>query len=114
MAPRSRTATGPPRSATRCCALRREAGVNPSPTAERTVLLLGTLDTKGVEFAFLRERLRDAGVGVLLADVGTLEPASVQADFTREQVGAEAGVDVDALRTAADRGAAIAAMAGAA
>jgi uncharacterized protein (UPF0261 family) len=90
--------------------------VNPSPTAdgERTVLLLGTLDTKGDEFAFLRERLRDAGVGVLLADVGTLEPATVEADFTREQVGAEAGVDVEALRAAGDRGAAIAGMAGAA
>jgi len=90
--------------------------VNPSPTAdgEHTVLLLGTLDTKGDEFAFLRERLRDAGVGVLLADVGTLEPASVEADFTREQVGAEAGVDVEALRAAGDRGAAIAGMAGAA
>jgi uncharacterized protein (UPF0261 family) len=90
--------------------------VNPSPTADgqRTVLLLGTLDTKGDEFAFLRERLRDAGVGVLLADVGTLEPASVEADFTREQVGGEAGVDVEALRAAGDRGAAIAGMAGAA
>jgi uncharacterized protein (UPF0261 family) len=90
--------------------------VNPSPTAEggRTVLLLGTLDTKGDELAFLRERLRDAGVGVLLADVGTLEPASVEADFTREQVGAAAGVDVEALREARDRGAAIAGMAGAA
>jgi uncharacterized protein (UPF0261 family) len=90
--------------------------VSPSPTAdgERTVLLLGTLDTKGAEFAFLRERLRDAGVGVLLADVGTLEPPTVEADFTRDQVGAEAGVDVDALREAGDRGAAIAGMAGAA
>ena len=90
--------------------------MNPSPTAdgERTVLLLGTLDTKGDEFAFLRDRLRDAGVGVLLADVGTLEPATVEADFTREQVGAEAGVDVEALRAAGDRGAAIAGLAGAA
>jgi uncharacterized protein (UPF0261 family) len=79
-----------------------------------TVLLIGTLDTKGDELAFLRERLRDAGVGVLLADVGTLEPATVEADFTREQVGAEAGVDVEALRAAGDRGAAIAGMADAA
>jgi uncharacterized protein (UPF0261 family) len=89
--------------------------VNPSPTAdERTVLLLGTLDTKGDELAFLRERLRDAGVGVLLADVGTLEPATVEADITRAEVGAAAGVDVGALREAGDRGAAIAGMAGAA
>src|SRR5215204_2190137 len=114
MAPRLRTATGPPRSATRCCARQRETAVNPSPTAERTVLLLGTLDTKGVEFAFLRERLRDAGVGVLLADVGTLEPASVEPDITREEVGAAAGVDVAALADAGDRGAAVTAMARAA
>ena len=47
-----------------------------SPTADagRTVLLVGTLDTKGEEFEFLRERLRLAGVGALMADVGTLEP----------------------------------------
>jgi uncharacterized protein (UPF0261 family) len=90
--------------------------VNPSPTADgqATVLLLGTLDTKGDEFAFLRERLRDAGVGVLLADVGTLQPATVEADYTREEVGAEAGVDVESLRAGGDRGAAIAGMAGAA
>jgi uncharacterized protein (UPF0261 family) len=88
--------------------------VNPSPTADRTVLLLGTLDTKGDELAFLRERLRDAGVGVLLADVGTLEPASVEADIAREEVGAAADVDVEALREAGDRGAAIAGMATAA
>ena len=50
-----------------------------------------------------------------LADVGTLEPAGgCEADLTREQVAAEAGVDVDALREAGDRGAAIGAMAGAA
>jgi uncharacterized protein (UPF0261 family) len=90
--------------------------VNASPTAEagRTVLLIGTLDTKGDELQFLRERLQEAGVGVLLADVGTLEPAGVEPDLTREQVGAEAGVDVEALRSGRDRGAAIGAMAGAA
>jgi uncharacterized protein (UPF0261 family) len=90
--------------------------VNQSPTAEggRTVLLLGTLDTKGDEFEFLRKRLRLAGVDVLLADVGTLEPPRVKPDITREEVGAETGADVAKLRAAGDRGAAIAAMAGAA
>ena len=51
---------------------------------------------------------------MLLADVGTLEPASVEADLTREEVGAAADVDVEALREAGDRGAAIAGMASAA
>ena len=51
---------------------------------------------------------------MLLADVGTPEPASVEADLTREEVGAAADVDVEALREAGDRGAAIAGMASAA
>ena len=88
--------------------------MSPSATAERTVLLIGTLDTKGEEFAFLRDRLEAADVGVLIADVGTLEPPAAAADFTRDQVGAEAGVDVEALRADGDRGSAISAMAGAA
>jgi uncharacterized protein (UPF0261 family) len=81
---------------------------------DRTVLLLGTLDTKGDELTFLRERLELAGVGALLADVGTLEPPRTRPDLTREEVAAEAGVDVAALAAARDRGAAVAAMAGAA
>jgi uncharacterized protein (UPF0261 family) len=76
--------------------------------------LIGTLDTKGDEFQFLRERLLDDGVGVVLADVGTLEAATAEPDIPREQVAAETGVDVDSLREAGDRGAAIGAMAGAA
>jgi uncharacterized protein (UPF0261 family) len=91
-------------------------GVSVSSTAERgrTVLLLGTLDTKGDELEFLRDRLRGAGTEVLLADVGTLEPPRVQPDITREEVGAATGVDVAELGAAGDRGAAIGAMAGAA
>jgi uncharacterized protein (UPF0261 family) len=89
-------------------------GVSASPTAERTVLLIGTLDTKGEEFEFLRERLRAAGAGVLLADVGTLQPPRVEPDIGRDEVGAATDVDVAALRAAGDRGAAIGAMAGAA
>ena len=90
--------------------------MSPSPTAEgtRTVLLLGTLDTKGEEFEFLRDRLCQAGVGVLLADVGTLEPPQVEPDISREEVGAETGMDLAALAEAGDRGAAIGAMAAAA
>jgi uncharacterized protein (UPF0261 family) len=88
--------------------------VSASPTADPTVLVVGTLDTKGDELLFLREHLEQAGVGVLLADVGTLEPARAEPEITREQVAAETGVDVEALRAAGDRGEAISAMAGAA
>jgi uncharacterized protein (UPF0261 family) len=81
----------------------------------RTVLLIGTLDTKGDEYAYLRDRLRLAGVDVLVADVGTLAPPhGCEPDIAREAVAAETGVDLEALTEARDRGAAIAAMADAA
>jgi uncharacterized protein (UPF0261 family) len=79
-----------------------------------TVLLLGTLDTKGDEYAYLRDRLRLAGVGALLADVGVLEPPRCEPDISREEVAAEVGADPAALAAAADRGAAIGTMADAA
>jgi uncharacterized protein (UPF0261 family) len=79
-----------------------------------TVLLIGTLDTKGEEYAYLRERLREAGVDVLVADVGTLEPPRAEPDITREEVAAGTGADPDALAEAGDRGAAVTAMADAA
>jgi uncharacterized protein (UPF0261 family) len=81
----------------------------------RTVLLVGTLDTKGHEYAYLRDRLRLAGVGTLVADVGTLQPPhGCESDITREDVAAETGVDLAALTEARDRGAAVTAMADAA
>jgi uncharacterized protein (UPF0261 family) len=79
------------------------------------VLLIGTLDTKGDEYAYLRDRLRAAGVDVLIADVGTLEPAhGCEPDITRQEVAAATGVDLAHLAEARDRGAAITAMAQAA
>ena len=79
-----------------------------------TVLLIGTLDTKGDEYAFLRDRLRDAGVDGLLADVGTLGAPRTQPDISREEVASGTGADPNALAEAGDRGAAVTAMADAA
>jgi uncharacterized protein (UPF0261 family) len=39
-----------------------------------TVVLLGTLDTKGREYAYVREQLASHGVGVLVVDAGVYEP----------------------------------------
>jgi uncharacterized protein (UPF0261 family) len=77
-----------------------------------TVLLIGTLDTKGDELAFVRERLRDAGVDVLVADAGTVGPPhGLEPDVTREELAAEVGADPASLT---DRGAAVGTMADAA
>jgi uncharacterized protein (UPF0261 family) len=79
---------------------------------EPTVVLVGTLDTKGDEYAFLRSRLEDAGLQVVLVDVGTLGPPRTTPDVAREEVAAAAGLDLAAL--AGDRGAAVEAMCAAA
>jgi uncharacterized protein (UPF0261 family) len=76
-----------------------------------TVALLGTLDTKGVEYAFVRDRLRAAGVEALVIDTGVLGEPAFEPDVTRAEVAAAAGADLAALRAAEDRGAAVTSMA---
>jgi uncharacterized protein (UPF0261 family) len=82
--------------------------------SDPTVVLVGTLDTKGDEYAYLRDRLRLHGVNTLLVDTGTLEPPRTAPDIDRHEVAAAGGVDVDELASARDRGRAVSAMAGAA
>jgi uncharacterized protein (UPF0261 family) len=76
-----------------------------------TVVLVGTLDTKGHEYAFLRDRLREHGVDVVVVDCGIMGEPLTTADVSREEVAAAAGADVHQLAAAGDRGAAVAAMA---
>jgi uncharacterized protein (UPF0261 family) len=73
-----------------------------------TVLLIGTLDTKGPEIAYLRDRLQHLGVGTIVADSGILgEPLDIVPDVTREEVARLSGTTIDALRQAGSRGKAV-------
>jgi uncharacterized protein (UPF0261 family) len=74
------------------------------------VALVGTLDTKGDEYAYLRDRVRDLGADALLIDVGVLGEPRVAPDVTREEVATAAGADHAELARAGDRGAAMEAM----
>ncbi|MCF3119651.1 Tm-1-like ATP-binding domain-containing protein [Streptomyces arenae] len=78
-----------------------------------TVVLVGTLDTKGEEYAWLRERLREYGSDVLIVDTGVLPPpdGGPVADVPADTVARAAGHELADLRAAGDRGAAVAAMA---
>ena len=75
-----------------------------------TVVLLGTLDTKGIEYAFLRERVEAHGVDVLVVDAGVNEPVGIQPDVSRDEVARAAGASTAELAAAGDRGAAVTAM----
>ena len=74
-----------------------------------TVVLLGTLDTKGAEYEYLRERVRAAGCEVILVDAGVMA-APPAADISSDEVARAGGADRAALAAAADRGPAVAAM----
>jgi uncharacterized protein (UPF0261 family) len=76
-----------------------------------TVVLVGTLDTKGLEYDYLRERLHGHGVETILVDAGVLGEPRSEPDVGREEVARAAGADVDALAAADDRGAAVETMA---
>ncbi|MFP4634823.1 MAG: Tm-1-like ATP-binding domain-containing protein [Nitriliruptoraceae bacterium] len=75
-----------------------------------TVVLLGTLDTKGAEYAFVRERIAAAGATPLVVDVGVNEPREVTPDVGREEVAGAVGASAATLAADGDRGAAVETM----
>ncbi|MBI3875723.1 MAG: Tm-1-like ATP-binding domain-containing protein, partial [Verrucomicrobia bacterium] len=79
-----------------------------------TIAILGTMDSKGVEHAFLAERIRERGHQVLVIDVGTLSEPQLKPDVTRQEVAAAGRIDLAALAARQDRGESVAAMAKAA
>jgi uncharacterized protein (UPF0261 family) len=73
-----------------------------------SVLLIGTLDTKGPETAWLRDRVQAHGCSTLILDSGILgEAEGIVADFSRQRVAREAGTSIEALRAAGTRGKAV-------
>lgn len=75
-----------------------------------TVLLLGALDTKGTEYAFVRDRLVAAGVDVLVVDFGVLGEPAFAAEVSSSEVAIAGGGELADLKQAGDRGAAMAVM----
>lgn len=75
-----------------------------------SVVLVGTLDTKGEEYEFLRERLRERGVETILVDAGVFEPAGARPDVGRAEVARAAGETVERLASDRDRGRAVETM----
>ncbi|GHJ40993.1 Tm-1-like ATP-binding domain-containing protein [Streptomyces sp. TS71-3] len=74
-----------------------------------TVVLIGTMDTKGEEYAWLADRVRAHGADAVTVDVGAFSHAD--ADVGAAEVAIAGGADLSALREANDRGAAMEAMA---
>lgn len=56
----------------------------------KTIALLGTFDTKGEEFCFLREQIESAGLRTLMIDVGVLGDPAFAVDISAADVAAAA------------------------
>src|SRR5919106_4443536 len=71
------------------------------------IATIGTLDTKGAEIAYVRERIEALGGEALVIDTGILGEPGCRADVSRHQVARAAGHDLESVRGAGSRGAAV-------
>lgn len=63
-----------------------------------TVVLIGTLDTKGAEYGFVKEVLLNAGVEVLLVDTGIMQDPWLTPDIPAAQVAEAGGRELTEIR----------------
>ncbi len=76
----------------------------------KTVLIIGTLDTKGEECIYIRELLRKSSVKSLLIDPGSMGEPVTRGDISREEVASKAGFNLTNLVKTRDKGKIIQAM----
>jgi uncharacterized protein (UPF0261 family) len=72
-----------------------------------TILLLGTLDTKGEEYAYVRGLIEARGHRVLVVDMGVLGEPAFAPDVGAAEVARAGGAELGELRARRDRGAAV-------
>jgi len=77
----------------------------------KRVVLVGTLDTKGREFAYVRDRLQDLGLETTVVDIGILgEPLGIEPDIDHAEVARHGDTTIEELQRAGSRGRAVAGM----
>lgn len=76
----------------------------------KTILLIGTLDTKGAEYLYVRDLIARRGHRVLTINTGVIGEPTFASDFTAAQVAEAGGSSLIELRQAADRGKALEVM----
>ncbi len=77
----------------------------------KTVVLVGAMDTKGAEFAFVRDAIRQAGLDVISVDFGVLGEPAFPPEIGRAEVAALGGGDLQRLRSGDHKDEAMATMA---
>ena len=70
----------------------------------KTIAIAGTLDTKGKEFEYLRNRIASFGFQTLVINTGAMEEPFFIPDIGAREVAAEAGETLEHLREEHSRG----------
>jgi uncharacterized protein (UPF0261 family) len=73
----------------------------------KTILLLGTMDTKGIEFGYVKEKIREKGHRTVVLDVGILGSPQLEPDISNEEVAQAAGSSIRDLVVQGKEGVAI-------
>ncbi len=76
----------------------------------KTICIVGALDTKGEEFAFLKAEIEKRGFKTLVVDTGVMGRPLFMPDVSREHVADAGGTSLEELVEQADRGTAMAVM----
>jgi len=71
--------------------------------AEKTVLIISTLDTKGEETYYLRDKIESLGLNPLLMDISMRGGGPTRADITPDKVAEAGGSSVEEIRTSKER-----------
>lgn len=76
----------------------------------KIIAIIGALDTKGQEFAFLKKEIEKRGYNTLVVDTGVLGKPTFEPNISRERVAQEGGVELEDLVAQRDRGEAMSVM----
>jgi uncharacterized protein (UPF0261 family) len=69
----------------------------------KTIIILATLDTKGIESQYMREQIEKFGESALVVDVGVVGEPAARPDITRQEVAEAGGIPLNELLKDPDR-----------
>ena len=77
----------------------------------KTICIVGTMDTKGVEFEFIKTQIESTGVSTCVINTGILGEPQLTPDISANAVAQAGGSSLQALRDEGDRGNSVTVMA---
>ncbi len=77
----------------------------------KRVCIVGTMDTKGVEFAFIKAQIEAGGTATCVVNTGILGEPQLDPDISADEVAQAGGSSLQTLRDEGDRGNSVAVMA---